>query len=78
MACLHDGLRDRHDPRRRNDLKSHDRLVAEAERMIPKIAAAGLPTSSPLRNDRGLTDTQGAENCVAGSNVSHNWQRCTR
>jgi hydroxypyruvate isomerase len=50
-----------------NDLKSHDRLVAEAERMIPKVAAAGLPNIITFSgNRRGLTDAQGAENCVAG------------
>ena len=50
-----------------NDLKNHDRLVAEAERMIPRVAAAGLPNIITFSgNRRGLTDTQGAENCVAG------------
>ena len=50
-----------------NDLKSHDRLVAEAERMIPKVAAAGLPNIITFSgNRRGLTDAQGADNCVAG------------
>jgi hydroxypyruvate isomerase len=50
-----------------NDLKSHDRLIAEAERMIPKVAAAGLPNIITFSgNRRGLTDAQGADNCVAG------------
>ena len=50
-----------------NDRKSHDRLVAEAEQMIPKVAAAGLPNIITFSgNRRGLTDEQGAANCVAG------------
>ena len=50
-----------------NDLKNHDRLVAEAEKMIPKVAAAGLPNIITFSgNRRGLTDAQGAENCVTG------------
>lgn len=50
-----------------NDLKSHDRLVAETERMIPKVAAAGLPNIITFSgNRRGLTDAQGGDNCVAG------------
>ena len=50
-----------------NDLKSHDRLVAEAEQMIPKVASAGLPNILTFSgNRRGLTDAQGAENCVTG------------
>jgi hydroxypyruvate isomerase len=50
-----------------NDLQNHDRLVAEAERTIPKVAAAGLPNIITFSgNRRGLTDEQGAANCVAG------------
>ena len=50
-----------------NDLKNHDRLVAEAEKMIPKVAAANLPNIITFSgNRRGLTDAQGAENCVIG------------
>jgi len=50
-----------------NDLKNHDRLVTEAEKMIPKVAAAGLPNIITFSgNRRGLTDAQGAENCITG------------
>ena len=50
-----------------NDLKGHDRLVAEAEQTIPRVAAAGLPNIITFSgNRRGLTDAQGADNCVAG------------
>ncbi len=50
-----------------NDLKSHDRLVAEAEQMIPKVAAAGLPNIITFSGNRhGLSDEQGAANCVEG------------
>ncbi len=50
-----------------NDLKNHDRLTAEAERMIPKVAEAGLPNIITFSgNRRGLTDAQGAANCVTG------------
>ncbi len=50
-----------------NDLQSHDRLVAEAEKTIPKVAAAGLPNIITFSgNRRGLTDEQGAANCITG------------
>jgi hydroxypyruvate isomerase len=50
-----------------NDLSSQDRLVAEAERAIPRVATAGLPNIITFSgNRRGLTDEQGATNCVTG------------
>src|SRR5579871_981648 len=50
-----------------NHTENHDRLVAEAERMIPKVAQAGLPNIITFSgNRRGLSDVQGLENCVAG------------
>jgi hydroxypyruvate isomerase len=50
-----------------NHLENHDRLVAEAEKMIPKVAKAGLPNIISFSgNRRGLSDAQGMDNCVAG------------
>jgi hydroxypyruvate isomerase len=50
-----------------NTLNNYDRLVAEAERNIPKVAAAGLPNIITFSgNRRGLSDEQGAANCVDG------------
>jgi hydroxypyruvate isomerase len=50
-----------------NQTANHERLVAEAERMIPKVAQAGLPNIITFSgNRRGLTDAQGLENCVVG------------
>jgi hydroxypyruvate isomerase len=50
-----------------NHVENHDRLVAEAEKIIPKVGAAGLPNVITFSgNRRGLTDAQGLENCVIG------------
>jgi hydroxypyruvate isomerase len=50
-----------------NHVENHDRLVAEAEKMIPKVAGAGLPNIITFSgNRRGLSDAQGLENCVTG------------
>jgi hydroxypyruvate isomerase len=50
-----------------NHIENHDRLTAEAEKMIPKVAGAGLPNIITFSgNRRGLTDAQGMENCVTG------------
>lgn len=50
-----------------NESKNHDRLVMEAERMIPKVAAAGLPNIITFSgNRRGKTDAEGMDNCVIG------------
>jgi hydroxypyruvate isomerase len=50
-----------------NRPENHDRLVAEAEKMIPKVAKAGLPNIITFSgNRRGLSDAQGMENCVTG------------
>jgi hydroxypyruvate isomerase len=50
-----------------NRLENHDRLVADAERSIPKVAAAGLPNIITFSgNRRGLTDEEGMKNCIAG------------
>src|SRR5579871_5311330 len=50
-----------------NHVENHDRLVAEAEQTIPKVARAGLPNIITFSgNRRGVTEAQGMENCVAG------------
>ncbi len=50
-----------------NEPKNHDRLVMEAERMIPKVAAAGLPNIITFSGNRhGKTDAEGMDNCVTG------------
>ncbi len=50
-----------------NDIKNHDRLVAQAEQNIPRVAKAGWPNIITFSgNRRGMTDAQGADNCVLG------------
>lgn len=45
----------------------HDRLVAESERLLPLVAAAGLPSMIVFSGNRaGLSDGEGLANCVAG------------
>ncbi|MDB4876642.1 MAG: hypothetical protein JWM41_3088 [Gemmatimonadetes bacterium] len=45
----------------------HDRLVADAERMIPLAAAAGVPNIVCFSGNRGgLSDGEGIANCIAG------------
>lgn len=45
----------------------HDKVVKEAERLIPLIAAAGIPNMIVFSgNRRGLTDAEGLENCAKG------------
>jgi len=45
----------------------HDKLVADAERMIPLAAAAGVPNIVVFSgNRRGLSDGEGITNCIAG------------
>ncbi|HEX7937439.1 MAG TPA: TIM barrel protein, partial [Gemmatimonadaceae bacterium] len=46
---------------------NHDKLVADAERMIPTVAAAGIPNIVCFSGNRaGLSDGEGITNCVAG------------
>src|SRR5258708_8739059 len=46
---------------------NHDRLVADAERMIPRAAAAGLPNIVCFSGNRaGLSDGEGIANSIAG------------
>jgi hydroxypyruvate isomerase len=45
----------------------HDRLVAESERLLPLVAAAGLPNMIVFSGNRaGLSDAEGVANCAAG------------
>jgi hydroxypyruvate isomerase len=45
----------------------HDRLVKESERLLPKIAAAGLPNMIVFSgNRRGISDAEGLANCARG------------
>jgi hydroxypyruvate isomerase len=54
-------------PRGFNRPDNHDRLVADAERMIPLAAAAGVPNIVCFSGNRaGLSDGEGIANCVAG------------
>ncbi len=45
----------------------HDKLVADAERMIPMAAAAAVPNIVCFSGNRGgLSDGEGIANCIAG------------
>ncbi len=50
-----------------NRPSEHDRLVAESERLLPLVAAAGLPNMIVFSGNRdGMADGEGLENCVRG------------
>ena len=50
-----------------NRPNQHDKLVADAERMIPRAAAAGVPNIVCFSGNRaGMSDGEGIANCVAG------------
>ena len=50
-----------------NRPSEHDRLVAESERLLPLVAAAGLPNMIVFSGNRGgMSDGEGLENCVRG------------
>ena len=50
-----------------NRPSEHDRLVAESERLLPLVAAAGLPNMIVFSGNRGgMSDGEGLANCVAG------------
>jgi hydroxypyruvate isomerase len=50
-----------------NRPNQHDKLVADAEQMIPKAAAAGVPNIVCFSGNRaGLSDGEGVANCIAG------------
>ncbi len=46
---------------------NHDKLVADATRMLPLVAAAGIPNIVVFSGNRaGLSDGEGITNCIAG------------
>ena len=46
---------------------NHDKLVADAERMLPLVAAAGIPNIVCFSGNRaGMSDGEGVTNCIAG------------
>ena len=50
-----------------NHLAHHDRLVVDAERMIPLAAAAGVPNIVCFSGNRaGMSDGEGIVNCIVG------------
>jgi hydroxypyruvate isomerase len=50
-----------------NTPANHDKLVADAEVMIPKAAAAGVPNIVCFSgNRRGMSDGEGIANCITG------------
>jgi hydroxypyruvate isomerase len=54
-------------PRGFNRPDNHDKLVADAERLIPLVAAAGVPNIVVFSGNRaGMSDGEGIANCIAG------------
>ena len=50
-----------------NHKENHDKLVADAERMIPMAAAAGVPNIVCFSGNRaGMSDGEGIANCIEG------------
>ncbi len=50
-----------------NRLDQHDRLVAESERLLPLVAAAGIPQMIVFSGNRaGMSDAEGLANCAIG------------
>ena len=50
-----------------NRPNQHDKLVSDGERMIPLAAAAGVPNIVCFSGNRGgMSDGEGAANCIAG------------
>jgi hydroxypyruvate isomerase len=50
-----------------NNPANHDKLVADAEAMIPKAAAAGVTNIVCfIGNRRGMSDGEGIANCITG------------
>jgi hydroxypyruvate isomerase len=55
---------------------NHDKLVADAERMIPLVAAAGVPNIVVFSGNRaGLSDGEGITNRIAGQARYANGER---
>ena len=54
-------------PKGFNRVEYHDKLVADYEQLIPKAAAAGIPSIICFSGNReGMDDQQGIENCAKG------------
>jgi hydroxypyruvate isomerase len=54
-------------PRGFNRPDNHERLVADAERMMPLAATAGVPNIVCFSGNRaGMSDGEGIANCIAG------------
>jgi hydroxypyruvate isomerase len=54
-------------PKGFNRPDNHEKLIADAERMIPLAAAAGVPNIVCFSGNRaGLSDGEGIANCIAG------------
>lgn len=52
-----------------NNRSNHDAIVKGLEKAIPMAAKAGVPNLIAFfGNRRGITDTEGSENCIAGLN----------
>ena len=50
-----------------NRLDQHERLVAESERLLPLVAAAGIPQMIIFSGNRaGISDEEGLANCAVG------------
>jgi hydroxypyruvate isomerase len=50
-----------------NRIENHDKLVQEAESMIPLVASAGFPNLITFSGNRnGISDEEGLANCVKG------------
>ena len=50
-----------------NRLEHHEKLIAESERLLPLVAAAGLPNMIVFSGNRaGMDDAEGLRNCVTG------------
>ena len=50
-----------------NNLALHDKFVAESERLLPLVKAAGLPNMIVFSgNRRGMPDAEGLDNCAKG------------
>ena len=50
-----------------NRPNQHEKLIADAERIIPLVAAAGIPNIVCFSGNRaGMSDGEGITNCIAG------------
>jgi len=54
-------------PRGLNRIEHHDAFIKESERLLPLIKAAGIPSMIVFSGNRaGLSDAEGARNCITG------------